>query len=130
MKTNLADPKSHWEGIYGSKVPTEVSWYQSKPTYSLAMITHAAPQRDAHILDVGSGATTLLAELLDCGYTHITAVDISSAALERSRQQLGIRASQIQWLEADVRDLPLPPSSVDVWHDRAVYHFLTRTSDR
>lgn len=122
--------KDHWEGIYASKAPHEVSWFQHQSTQSLRLLMLAAPDRSAHIMDVGSGASTLLASLLDSGYTQITAVDISATALAKSQAQLGLRANQVQWLEADITQAQLPLASVDVWHDRAVFHFLTRTNDR
>ena len=100
--------KEHWESIYQSKAISDVSWFQTQSTQSINLITRAAPDRAAQILDMGSGATTLLGSLLDCGYRQITAVDISSAALEKAKQQLGPRASQIEWLEADVTRLQLP----------------------
>lgn len=124
------DRKQHWEAIYQEKLPDHVSWFQPKPTYSLSMIVQAAPNRQAHVVDIGSGATTLIGALLDDGYQRITAVDIAASALRAAQQQIGPRAPQVQWIEADVTRLSLPAHSVDVWHDRAVYHFLTRTADR
>ena len=124
------DTKSHWENIYTSKAPGDVSWYQPAPTHSLAMIMRAAPARDAHVIDVGSGASTLIGALLDAGYRDITAVDISAAALSQAGTLLGSRAGAVRWIEADVTRLAPPPASVDVWHDRAVYHFLTGMRDR
>lgn len=130
MTSHVIDSKDHWDAIYKSKALAEVSWFQGSPTYSLEMIKRVAPTPTAHILDVGSGASTLIGALLGEGYRHVTATDISSVALAKSRQQLGPNADQVNWLAADVRFLVLPPNSVDVWHDRAVFHFLTRTSDR
>jgi len=124
------DRKQHWEAIYQAKPPENVSWFQPKPTHSHSMIVQAAPSHQAHIVDIGSGATTLIGALLDDGYQRITAVDIAASALRTAQQQLGPRAPQVQWIEADVTRLNLPSDSVDVWHDRAVYHFLTRTADR
>lgn len=124
------DRKVHWENIYQTKAPKTVSWYQAKPALSLALIAQATSNRDAHLIDVGSGTSTLLNLLLECGYQNITAVDISASALHKAQQQLGPCAAQVKWIEADVTRLSLPPNSIDVWHDRAVYHFLTRTCDR
>jgi SAM-dependent methyltransferase len=84
----------------------------------------------AHLIDVGSGATTLLGALLDDGYQHLTALDISDAALAISKQQLGERAALIQWIAADIRRADLAPAAYDLWHDRAVFHFLTEAVDR
>lgn len=128
--TQDLDRKANWENIYQTKAPDTVSWYQAKPALSLALIARAISSRNAHLIDIGSGASTLLDLLLENGYQNITAVDISAAALRVAQQQLGLRAAQVKWIEADVTQLRLPPNSVDVWHDRAVYHFLTRTCDR
>ena len=129
MATKL-DPKAHWENIYQTKSPNDLSWFQPKPTHSISLITHTTVDRQATIVDVGSGATTLVAALLDAGYTNIFAVDIAASALTRAKAHLGSRADQVNWLEADVMRLQFPENSVDVWHDRAVFHFLTRTCDR
>ena len=125
-----ASQKQHWETIYQSKSPTDVSWFQPQPTQSLAMIQYVASNRAAHIADIGSGTTTLISALLDAGYTNISAIDIAATALSVAQSQLGERVSQVRWIEADVTRLALPAQSVDVWHDRAVFHFLTRTCDR
>ncbi len=122
--------KAHWETIYQNKLPTDVSWFQPKPTHSLALIQRSTSDPAAHIVDIGSGATTLIAGLLDAGYTNIRAIDIAASALTTAQTQLGARAAQVRWIEADVTQLDLPANSVDVWHDRAVFHFLTRTCDR
>ena len=122
--------KRHWEKIYQSKPPTDMSWFQPKPTQSLAMIQRVASSHAAHVVDIGSGATTLIAALLEAGYTNISAIDIAAAALTMAQTQLGTRATQVRWIEADVTQLDLPVNSVDIWHDRAVFHFLTRTCDR
>ena len=126
----MTDSKTHWEGIYNAKAADKVSWFQTHPTHSLPLIQRAAASHAARILDVGSGASTLLGALIDAGYQNICAIDISSAALAVAQRQLDGRANQVEWVEADVTRLQLPPQSVDVWHDRAVFHFLTRTSDR
>jgi SAM-dependent methyltransferase len=115
----------HWERIYRSKDPTQVSWYQPEARLSLDLIRRVAPDLSAPIIDVGGGASTLVDGLLAAGYRHLTVLDLSPTALALARQRLGARAALVTWLSADVRDLPLPAGGYAVWHDRAVFHFLT-----
>jgi len=124
------DPKTHWETVYTNKVADAMSWYQDQPELSLEFIARAANDTAATIIDVGSGATTLIGALLDGGYQAITALDISETALNVARSQLGERAVQVRWVAADVRHVPPPPYRYDIWHDRAVLHFLTDPADR
>jgi SAM-dependent methyltransferase len=123
------DPKDHWEQIYSTKNATEVSWYQQEPRISLEMIQAVAPDRRARILDVGGGASTLVDGLLAAGYRDLTVLDLSAAALEQARLRLGTSATKVQWIEANVLTATLA-APVDVWHDRAVFHFLTEAIDR
>jgi ubiquinone/menaquinone biosynthesis C-methylase UbiE len=124
------DPQKHWEAIYRSKAPTEVSWYQPEARLSLELIRRIAPELDASVLDVGGGASTLADGLLSAGYRDVTVLDWASAALARAQERLGERATQVRWVVADVLDTPLPAASCAVWHDRAVFHFLTDARDR
>lgn len=128
------NPKEHWEDIYTTKEPHEVSWTQPTPALSLQFITQVAPQRTARILDVGGGESSLVDALLACGYGDITINDISGAAMQRAQVRLGHAAHTVKWIEADItQPANTPdalPTQVDVWHDRAVFHFLTKTSDR
>jgi SAM-dependent methyltransferase len=123
------DRKQHWEKIYGEKKPTEVSWFQNEPARSLEWIRSCAPSHDAVIVDVGGGASLLVDRLLDLGYRRVAVLDVSGAALRLVRERLGVRANRVRFLEADLtrcdEDL-----SCDVWHDRAVFHFLTDAEDR
>lgn len=127
---DVVDPSSHWEQVYRSKSPEEVSWFQSTAAVALAIITERRPERDSAIIDVGSGASTLIDNLLDSGYTRLTALDLSPAALAKSQQRLGERAAAVEWLVGDVLTADLPPASFDLWHDRAVFHFLTSADAR
>lgn len=120
----------HWDRVYSSKSPSDVSWYQPKPTVSLDLIRRIAPTRETPIIDVGGGASTLVDGLLDAGYENVTVLDISGAALSVAQQRLGDRANHVSWIEADVLNAPLPSASYAVWHDRAVFHFLTDPGDR
>jgi SAM-dependent methyltransferase len=124
------DPKEHWERIYRVKAPTEVSWYQPEARISLDLIRRAALDPSTPVIDVGGGAATLVDGLLDAGYTDVTVLDLAAAALMLAQRRLGARASRVRWLPADVRHALLPPAEYGVWHDRAVFHFLTDPQDR
>lgn len=126
----MVERKSHWESIYTTKAPTEVSWYQPHPDTSLEFIAGAGVKKTSEIIDVGGGASTLVDDLLFGGFQHITVLDIAHAALEESRSRLGELASSVTWVEADITQVTLPPSNYDLWHDRAVFHFLTDAKDR
>jgi ubiquinone/menaquinone biosynthesis C-methylase UbiE len=124
------DRKTHWDNVYRTRRPEELSWYQLEPERSLALIREAAPDRSSAIIDVGGGASTLVDELLQSGYSDVTVLDISAAALTLARQRLAELASRVHWIEADVLTAPLRDAALDVWHDRAVFHFLTEDKDR
>lgn len=122
--------KSHWEKIYAGKRPSEVSWYQTHLEKSLELIRATGVGRDAEILDVGGGASTLVDDLLSAGYRHVTVMDISATAIQSAKTRLGSRAAGVVWLESDATRQSLPAQHYDVWHDRAVFHFLTDAADR
>lgn len=122
--------KNHWERIYKTRSPTQVSWYQKRPTKSLALIRQAGVGIDAALIDVGGGASTLINHLLDQGYRRLTVLDISGEALDTSKRRLGRRAKNVTWIESDVTTARLPKAAYDIWHDRAVFHFLTNARDR
>ena len=124
------DRKSHWEGIYRNKLPTQVSWYQLHARRSLDWIRRVSPPPDGAIIDVGAGAATLIDDLLDTGYHKLTVLDLSAAALAIVRARLGTRANTVRWVEADILNASLPKTGYSVWHDRAVFHFLTAPADR
>lgn len=124
------DPKSHWEKVYRTKRPTEVSWYRPHLDVSLQLIEEGARDRDAHIIDVGGGESTLVDDLLARGYHHLSILDVSSTALAVARERLGDRADQVDWLCGDVTRFAFARRAYDVWHDRAVFHFLTDAKDR
>lgn len=126
----MFERKSHWENIYTIKAPTEVSWYQQHPKTSLGLIARTGVEKTAEIIDVGGGASMLVDDLLSESYHHVTVLDIASAALEKSKTMLGERARSVTWMEADITQASLPPSHYDLWHDRAVFHFLTDEKDR
>ena len=118
------DPKQHWEGIYQNKSPLEVSWYQREPGTSLALIDRAGAGVAAHIADIGGGASVLVDRLLARGYRRLTVVDLSGAALAVARARLGAAAAQVTWVEDDVTAF-VPAVPLDLWHDRACFHFFT-----
>jgi SAM-dependent methyltransferase len=122
--------EKHWDRIYRTKAPTEVSWYQPEARLSLELIHRVAPELDAPVLDVGGGASTLADGLLSAGYRDVTVLDLAPAALARAQERLGERATQVRWIVADALDAPLPRASCAVWHDRALFHFLTDARDR
>lgn len=122
--------KDYWETIYATRDPEEVSWFQNHAQLSLQIIRGSDVPHNARIIDVGGGASTLVDGLLDSGYEAISVLDLSGSALSEARERLGPRASTVQWLEADVLEADLPVAAYDVWHDRAVFHFLTYQSDR
>jgi len=117
------DPKAHWDKVYRTKQPTEVSWYRAHVDVSLELIEAAAPDRDAFVIDIGGGESTLVDDLLVRGYRNLSVLDISATALDVARSRLGGRAEGVTWLCGDVTAFALPRHRYDVWHDRAVFHF-------
>jgi SAM-dependent methyltransferase len=122
------DRQSHWNRVYETKAPDTVSWYERYPNRSLAYIQKYATVTQ-RVMDVGAGASPLAGALLDLGYADPVALDVSAAGLERAEARLGERATHVTWIVADITRAPdLPP--VDLWHDRAVLHFLTDEADQ
>lgn len=124
------EPREHWESVYRHKAATDVSWYQAEPSLSLALIRRVAPGLDAPIIDVGGGASTLVDGLIDAGYTAVTVLDIAPAALAVAQERLGDRRARVRWVAEDLLTAVFAPNAYSVWHDRAVFHFLTRAEDR
>lgn len=122
--------KDHWEKVYTSKASDAVSWFQPHADRSLNLILGTGVNRDAAIIDVGGGASTLVDDLLGNGYTNLSVLDLSAAALHTARSRLGAKADKVRWIEADVTRANLPAHYFDVWHDRAVFHFLTTPEER
>lgn len=116
--------KAHWEKVYETKEPHEVSWTQEVPKTSLEMIHSFPIDRSAKIIDVGGGDSTLVDFLLEQGFENITVLDISAKALEKAKARLGDRAQLVTWIVSDITQFQ-PKTTYDVWHDRAVFHFLT-----
>lgn len=124
------DPQEHWENVYATKAPDSVSWYRPHLDTSLALIERAVPDRDNPILDVGGGASTLVDDLMGQGYSDVSVLDISAAALEVSKRRLGTAAARVNWLAADLLNTPMPALRYELWHDRAVFHFLVAQEQR
>jgi ubiquinone/menaquinone biosynthesis C-methylase UbiE len=120
--------KEHWEKVYSTKELREVSWYQPNPKASLDFIAGFNLPKDASIIDIGGGDSFLTDRLLDSGFTNITVLDISEAAINRAKQRLGNKAGMIKWIVSDITEFD-PTSSYDFWHDRATFHFLTTTEE-
>jgi 2-polyprenyl-3-methyl-5-hydroxy-6-metoxy-1,4-benzoquinol methylase len=120
----MDDSKVHWEHIYKTKIPQEVSWTENKPNMSLELISKAKLSLDAQIIDVGGGDSQLVDYLIDLGYKNLTVLDISETAIIRAQKRLGDRAAQVKWVVSDVIDYN-PKLSYDLWHDRASFHFQT-----
>ncbi len=120
--------KIHWETIYETKTPEQVSWTQEVPKTSLRLIHALGVQKDAQIIDVGGGDSKLVDYLLHEGYENITVLDISAKALERAKKRLGDKAEHVNWVVCDITAYQ-PERTFDVWHDRAAFHFLTTADE-
>ncbi|MBA6151368.1 class I SAM-dependent methyltransferase [Gelidibacter maritimus] len=118
------DSKAHWESVYESKSPNEVSWTQEKPEISLKLIEESEVSKTAKIIDIGGGDSKLVDFLIEKGYQDITVLDISAKALEKAKKRLGEKADSVQWIVSDVTKFE-PTDIYDLWHDRAAFHFLT-----
>jgi SAM-dependent methyltransferase len=126
---NMPDRKQHWENVYQQKSPHEVSWFQENPSLSLQLIQRCAIAKDAALIDVGGGASTLVDKLNNEGYTNITVLDVSEHALDHSKARLADKAKTVEWFAQDITCFE-PPHKFALWHDRAVFHFLTSQADR
>ena len=126
----MVDVRRHWEQVYESKTADAVSWFQARPNTSLAFIADSGLSPNAPMIDVGGGASTLVDHLLDLGYTNLSVLDISAQALAQAKVRLGaVRARRVHWLVQDVTRF-VPPQPYALWHDRAVFHFLTDEAAR
>ena len=121
--------KNHWDDVYQGKSATEVSWYQDSPDRSLALVDSTGIAKQAPIIDVGGGASTLVDHLLESGYSDVTVLDLASAAFDQARARLAARAGEVDWVVSDLTRFR-PRRRYRLWHDRAVLHFLTEATDR
>ena len=129
MNQSEIDNQVHWQAVYHDSSASEVSWYQTEPALSLSLIEATGMARDASILDVGGGASVLVDRLLVHGFGQIQVLDISGHALAVAQQRLGEQADQVRWHVGDITQFQ-PERQVDLWHDRAVFHFLTKSAQR
>ena len=120
------DRKKHWETVYETKNPDQVSWTQETPTTSLELIHSFGLNKTAKIIDIGGGDSKLVDYLLDQGFENVTVLDISAKSLEKAKKRLGEKATKVSWIVSDIIDFE-PTIIYDVWHDRAAFHFLTTT---
>lgn len=125
----MVDRRAHWESVYRNKAADQVGWFQPHAVSSLRLIERCAGP-DAQVIDVGGGASVLVDDLLDAGYRRVTVLDLAESALAASRARLGERAQAAEWIAGDITRVELPAARFDVWHDRAVFHFLTDPADR
>jgi 2-polyprenyl-3-methyl-5-hydroxy-6-metoxy-1,4-benzoquinol methylase len=123
------DLKAHWEEVYSTKAAAGVSWYQSEPRLSVELIRAVAPDVRGRIIDVGGGASVLVDQLLDLPFERIAVLDIAKTALGVAKSRIGEHAERVEWIAADVTRIQ-DIGTFDVWHDRAVFHFLTDAADR
>lgn len=122
------DRQAHWNNVYKEKSPTEVSWFEAEPQVSLDLIQSVAPV-GCSVIDVGGGASRLIDRLLDVGYGPVAVLDVSAVALEKAQARLDNRASRVRWIVSDILECK-ELGQFDVWHDRAVFHFLTDPAQR
>lgn len=125
----MEDCKSHWEGIYTEKAVDEVGWYNPDFNVSMSLISEAFSGKSTRIIDIGGGASLFIDSLLERGYERVAVLDIAASALEQTRRRLGHKASVVQWIVADIRETS-DVGTFDIWHDRAVFHFLVNAVDR
>ena len=121
---------AHWDGVFTNKAPDEVSWYRPHLDLSLDLVQRCAHSRSAAIIDVGAGESTLVDDLLARNYEHLTILDVSRTAIDKTRARLGKIADRIHWIVGDITTISLPSQAFDVWHDRAVFHFLVDAQQR
>jgi 2-polyprenyl-3-methyl-5-hydroxy-6-metoxy-1,4-benzoquinol methylase len=124
------DAKTHWDEVYANSAHETLSWYRAHLEKSLIFIERAAESRSAAILDVGGGESTLVDDLLVRGYQNVTVLDVSQNAIVAAKKRLGPAAEYVHWIVADINEFTLEPKAYDIWHDRAVFHFLTELEQR
>ncbi|MBV9344585.1 MAG: class I SAM-dependent methyltransferase [Gammaproteobacteria bacterium] len=122
--------REHWDEVYRRRQPQQLSWYSPHLESSLQLIARALPRGEGCLIDVGGGSSTLVDDLLARGYRDLEVLDVSAAALERARERLGPRGGAVRWRRADVTRAQLPAGAYDLWHDRALFHFLTEITER
>ncbi len=129
MTRERFDSQGHWQDIYRTRTADSLSWFRPHLDVSLELLTRAGMNKDSRVIDVGGGAATLVDDLLACGLRHLSVLDVSEQALAIARDRLGPRSKQVTWYAGDLLRVQLPAAGFDLWHDRAVLHFLTDPAD-
>jgi SAM-dependent methyltransferase len=124
------DARSHWENVYATKAPDTVSWYRPHLEASIELIEKVEPIRSTSIIDVGGGESTLVDDLLARGYINLSVLDVSPTAIDVTKRRLGRAAQNVRWIVGDITTADLSPNAYDLWHDRAVFHFLRAMDER
>ena len=124
------EKQAHWRGVYSTKQPTEVSWFEQVPDISLQLIADTGLDHSTSIIDIGGGTSLLVDCLLDKGYKNLSVLDISQEALNTAKARLGVRGNCVRWISTDICNWKPEATSIDIWHDRATFHFLTDDADR
>lgn len=130
MNSESAGDQAHWEHIYQNRRTTEVSWYREHLEISLQLIVKACPDTNSDIIDIGGGSSTLVDDLIQMDYRNVSVLDISNTALENARKRLGVSAPRVHWIAGNILSVRLEDSFYNLWHDRAVFHFLTEPAQR
>lgn len=130
MQNEITSAKAHWDEIYKTKTPSGVSWYKPHLDPSLNLILKAGVGKEGRMIDIGGGASTLADDLLAKGFKNVMVLDLSSGAIAIAKARLAALANQVVWIEADITQVSLPEKCYDLWHDRALFHFLTLPQDR
>ena len=122
--------QQHWDGVYSRNKSDSVSWFQQQASMSLVLMQRSKQLKTSRVIDVGAGASVLADHLLAAGVSTLTLVDLADSALALTKQRLGEKVEQVRWLSGDILQLPLPNAGYDIWHDRAVFHFMTSAAQR
>ena len=126
LRNNFSmNQKNHWEQVYATRMAEKLGWYKPRLDTSLAWIEELDLDKSAPIIDMGGGASTLVDDLVDAAYESITVFDISQSALDVAKKRLGRQSELVMWLSGDITSYTLPPNRFELWHDRAMFHFLT-----
>ena len=129
MNQDTFDRREHWQTVYRIRAADAVSWFRPHLDVSLELLARAGMHADSRVIDVGGGAATLVDDLLARGLRHVSVLDVSEQALAIARDRLGPRSQQVTWYAGDLLRVHLPAAGFDLWHDRAVLHFLTDPAD-
>lgn len=122
--------RQHWDHLYASRPTSELSWFQAHDEVSLRLIRATGVPASEPLIDVGGGSSTLVDDLLAAGFSRVAVLDLSPEALAAAQRRLGASAARVQWIEADITQVALPRDAYAIWHDRAVFHFLTSYQER